>query len=127
MSREEALRTVEQLPGMKEDELIALGACAVCRRKMFDAPDGNAILFYVVEISHLGWVHDALRRRVGLGMQIGSDAIARALGPNEDLAKIVTGPHRVAIHQGCADKIAHLAMLFPEEKPEDAESDNGSA
>ncbi len=100
---------IRDLPGMKERELVALGPCAICGKPLLEA----AIpLFFVVEISRAGFEASALRRRAGLGMMMGNDALAQVFSPDEDLAKVIDGPRRVVVHEECAGKIAHLVQLL---------------
>lgn len=101
------------LPGIKERDLTALGACAVCGKPLFE---GGLPLFYVIEISRAGIDTSAVQRRIGLGMMVGgNDAIARAFSPDEDLAKILSGPKRVMVHEGCAGEVGHLLQLMGDE------------
>lgn len=45
-------------------------------------------------------------------MMLGSETLAKAMGPDEDLAKIVDGPKRVMIHESCAMQLSHLMQLM---------------
>lgn len=96
---------------MKLNELTKLGNCAVCGKKQLE---GGLPLFYVVEVSRGGFDQGSLRRAAGLEMQIGS--LAAVMGPDEDLATIIDGSHRVFVHETCAGDIGHLMSLIPEEK-----------
>jgi hypothetical protein len=100
---------VRSLPGLKERHLIALGDCAICRKPLGESPT-----FYVVEVSHACFDRAPLQRRIGLGMMIGAP-LAAMMGPDEDLAKIVAGPVRVALHEQCGGDIAHIAQLMDRE------------
>ena len=104
--------TIDDLPGIKESELIKLGPCAVCGEPLLK--DGAT--FYRVTLSHCAFDQRALSRRVGLGLMVGSDALARVFSPDDDLAKVVSGPAEVVVHERCAGKIGHLLVLMPEEK-----------
>ena len=97
---------------MKLDDLTRLGNCAVCGRKQLDSP---LPLFYVVSISRGGFDATALRRAAGLEMQVGGP-LSRVLGPDEDLATVIDGPHIVFVHEGCAGDIGHLLELVPADK-----------
>lgn len=108
-SLEEARREVSVLPGLKEDELRRLGPCAVCGRALLE---GGQPTFYVLEVSHAALDTAGLRRRYGLGLMMGSDALARVMGPNEDLAKVFAGPRRVVLHEGCAGDLAHVGQVL---------------
>lgn len=107
-----AADTLAKMPGIKESKLVDLGNCAVCKKPML----GADITFYVVSISRGGFLFDALRRRAGLGMFIGSQALGAVMGPNEDLAKVFDGPHEVIVHEGCAGDVGHLLVLIPGDK-----------
>jgi hypothetical protein len=109
-----------QLPGLKESELARLGKCAVCGEPLL--PD---LTFYKLRMERAVFVADALRRRVGLGLQIG--ALAAVMGPDEDLAKIVSGPVDVAVHERCAGLVEHLLLLFPEDEQGGSASGEASA
>lgn len=104
---------LRDMKGMKERELVALGPCAACGKPLLTEP-----LIYCVTISRACHDASAVRRRVGLEMQIGP--LAAMMGPDEDLAKIVDGPVTRGVHESCAGDIRHLFMLFPEVKDEDA-------
>lgn len=96
------------LPGIKEAELVKLGPCAICHKPLLG---GAGVTFYRLTISHAAFISGALRRRVGLEMQIG--APASVMGPDEDLAAVFDGPKDVAVHERCAD-VNHLLLLFRE-------------
>lgn len=97
-------------PGLKERELIALGACVVCGKPQL----GSDITFYKITISRGGFNRLGLERRIGLQMMLGgSDALARAMGPDEDLASIFDGPHDVFVHEQCAHRIGSVLELMP--------------
>lgn len=102
---------IRDRPGLKERELVALGDCAVCGKKLLE---GGLPLFYVLEISRAGFEAGAIRRRAGLGVMMGNDALAQVFSADEDLAKVIDGPRRVVVHETCAGKIAHLVQLLEE-------------
>jgi hypothetical protein len=95
--------------GLRLDALVALGNCRICGKAQLESP---IPLFYVVEITRHGFDSAAVRRAVGLTMQVG--ALASVLGPDEPLTKPLDGPYRVFVHEECADQIHHLLELFPE-------------
>jgi hypothetical protein len=101
---------IDKLPGMKERELAALGACPICGKGQLE---GRGITGYVVTVSRIGLVRRAVERRAGLAMMLGSDALAGVMGPDEDLAKIVDGPTSVYVHEACAGLVGHLLELVP--------------
>lgn len=102
--------------GIKLDELMKLGNCIVCGKKQLE---GGLPLFYCVTISRAGFDARALQRAAGLEMMMGP--LAQAFSPDEDLAKVIAGPHEVFVHETCADKISHLLQLIPEIKAEEKE------
>lgn len=101
---------------LRLSDLQKLGVCAVCRKPQLE---GAVPLFYVVEISRAGFDAGALRRHVGLRMQIGP--LAAVMGPDEPLAKVIDGPHRVFVHETCAGEVGHLLNLVPEAVVETSE------
>jgi len=100
----------EELKGMKQAELVALGSCGVCHKKIGDS-EGLPV-FYVVEISRAMLDRRAIRRNAGLEMMLGSPAVAAVMGTDEDMAKFICEPKRMFVHDRCADKTPHLAMLL---------------
>jgi hypothetical protein len=99
---------------MKEKELATNGPCCVCGKPLLGS-ENSTPSFYVVTIVHAVFKADALQRRAGLGMQIGS-RLAQVMGPDEDLAVILTGPRTKVVHEVCATKVSHLALLLGDEK-----------
>lgn len=113
------VREVDALPGLKESELNELGLCALCHKHQL-APPNAGLTFYKVTISRGVFSPPAIQRQAGLGMMLGGNAaLARIMGPDEDLAKIVDGPKTVFVHERCAANIHHLIELIGE--PEEAE------
>lgn len=104
-------RKVAPAVGIKIKALLALGNCVICGKKQLE---GALPLFYCVTISRCGFDQGALRRAAGLELQLGP--LAQHMGPDEDLAKVIDGPHNVFVHELCADKIGHLLQLIPETK-----------
>lgn len=76
--------------------------CCQCGKSMFEG-----IFFYRVKVEQHIVNADAVRRRVGLGMQIG--ALAAAMGPDEDLA-IGTGEKTVLFCGDCGTGIGQPAL-----------------
>ena len=101
---------IRDLPGLKEEELLKLGNCPICDKKLLE---DNRFTFYKVTVSRCILDPKALQRRVGLAMLLQSDTLARVMGPNEDLAKVFGGPTTVIVHENCASKIHHLLELIP--------------
>ena len=112
---------LSDLPGIKIDKLLKLGNCAVCGKKQLE---GGLPLFYCVTITRAGFDQNALQRAAGLELMAGP--LARVFSPDEDLAKVIDGPHEVFVHETCADKIAHLVQLIPEDKAGDASSEEAA-
>lgn len=74
---DEARKEAAALPGLKERDLSP----CLCGKPL-------GISFYRVTVERFLADTGAVQRRVGLGMMLGgSGAIARAMGPDEDLAK----------------------------------------
>jgi hypothetical protein len=103
---------LKALPGIKEKQLVALGACAVCGKAQLAHGD---VSFYEITIRRGGFVLDALKRRAGLGVALGSDPLAAIMGPDEDLAKVLAGPKTVFVSESCAALVPHLVLLFGDE------------
>ncbi len=97
--------------GLKLNDLMKFGDCAVCGRKQME---GGFPAFYCVTITRAGFDAGAVKRAAGLEMMIGH--LAAFMGPDEDLAKVIDGPHTVFVHEECAGKIGHLLSLIPEPK-----------
>lgn len=105
---------VGKLPGIKEAELLALGPCAVCGKKLLECAD---LFFYRVTIARAIWQREALQERVGLTMMFGgADVIGRIFSPDRDLAKVFAGPVNVVVHERCAGGVVHLLELMPKER-----------
>lgn len=47
-------------------------------------------IFYRVTVEQCGLDRDAIRRQAGLEMMLGSPALASVMGPNDDVAKILS-------------------------------------
>ena len=112
MENEMAATDIKSLPGMKERALDALGPCAVCGKPLLGSDKGG-LSFYVVTVQHVCFDGRALRRQIGLGMLL-TPALASVMGPDDDLAKIVSGPVTRAVHELCAAEVRHLALLMEE-------------
>jgi hypothetical protein len=103
------------MAGIKERDLIKMPPCPICRKPHL----AGMPLFYKMTISRCGFDIAAVRRRAGMEMMLGgSGALASVMGPDEDLAKVIDGPHEVFVHEECAGNIGHLLELIPE--PEEA-------
>lgn len=91
---------------LKYDQLVALGPCAKCGKKLLESPGGVACMFYVVEIKSALTLPGAIQRLAGLQMQIGA-ALACVMGPDEAMAAALP-PTRLMLHQSCALEMTDL-------------------
>jgi hypothetical protein len=107
------MNDLRSLPGLKEAELVKLGNCAACGNPLL--AHAGVPFFFKLTMSRAGFDPNAIRRRVGLEMQMGSAALAQVMGPNEDIAKVIDGPVDVVVHESCASDIPHLLTLFPKQ------------
>lgn len=102
---------LDKLPPIKESELLKLGVnCAVCGKPQLA---GGGITFYRVRIERAGFMRDAIHRRIGLGMAMGSQVLASIMGPDEPLARVFDGPHDVFVHEDCAHRVNSILELVP--------------
>lgn len=105
---------MKSLSGLKENDLVRLGNCAICRKRMLGGAAGPT--FYKISISRGMFDRRALERRAGLEMMLGNGVLAKVMGPNDDLAKIFDGPHDVIVHEDCARNIGHILNLIPQKE-----------
>lgn len=102
---------------MKQDELIKRATCCLCRKKLGETK--FPLLFYVVEMTRYALDVNAIRRQSGLEMMLGGHAgLARAMGPDEDMATEFSNA-TVTVCDQCAMKetmVAQLAELGREEE-----------
>jgi hypothetical protein len=106
---------------MKERELVKHMKCDACQRELTET---NLPLFWTLTVTRYGLDANAIRRRMGLGMAVGSGALASILGPDEDLAVKVMEPVEITLCETCAiqdPKIpaCHVAMMKNEETDDD--------
>jgi len=98
---------------MKHDELLKHSTCHMC---------GNLIgmsglpLFWRVKVERFGLDMNAIRRQDGMAAMMGNAAIARVMGPDEDLAKPMMDPVTVTVCETCCTKDTCVAAL-PELNP----------
>lgn len=100
-----------KIEGLTASELVTLGPCVKCGKKLLEGARGALVPFYVVTVATGITDPNAIRRQVGLGMQIGVE-LASIMGPDEDLAKVLPGV-RFMLHQDCAFQ-AHDLLDFVE-------------
>jgi len=104
-----AREEIAKLPGIKESAIAHLGPCVICGKPLL-----AELMFYRIKIERAGFEPRAIERRAGMALLMGNQTLARVMGPDEDLAKIISGPREVAVHEGCAGKVYHLLALFEE-------------
>lgn len=99
-----ARKILDALPGIKQDEIKP---CAICQRGI--AHDGN-FLFWRLAFDRAGIDASAVSRHAGLEQMLGTPLLARAMGVDADIARVIDGPHQVWICEPCVT--AKLAPLF---------------
>jgi hypothetical protein len=96
---------------LRLSDLVALGDCPVCGgRQLAGSPGLSSPLFYVVEVTRMGFDRAALQR--SLGQELAMGPLAQVLGSDEPLARKIDGPHRVFVHEECAGDVGHLMRLM---------------
>ncbi len=99
---------IQRADDMKEAELLELGRCASCGKKLCES---GLPLFYLLRIERYGIRADAMRRRDGLAMVLGSSKLAAVMGPDEDIAVPVMEAARVALCEPCGSE--HVLRFVP--------------
>lgn len=85
---------------MKENELRELTTCCVCKHKLGET---DSPMFYTINVESFILDMKAIQRQQGLAMQLdGNGLIASVMGPNEDMAKLISSFPKVMICQACA-------------------------
>lgn len=107
---------LDKLAGIKQDEIKP---CALCAKGV--AHDGN-ILFWRIRLERAGLHAPAIERQHGLELMLGSPAIARVMGTDSDIAKVIDGPHEVWICEPCVSERLHPLFIITEEINEKTES-----
>lgn len=113
-------KKISDLPGIKEDELIKLGKCLICGKALLE----KEILFYRVSIEMCGFDAQAVKSRVGLEMMLGSGPLARIMGPDQYLARVMSGPAQIVVHQSCADQVTPLFIHHVMERALETDEEN---
>ena len=72
--------------------------CAICERGLMH---NGLPLFFRLKFERMGFDRRAIERQHGLEMVIGHAGIAAVMGPNDDMAKIIDGPHEVLVCEDC--------------------------
>lgn len=94
---------------MKADQLLKHAKCSVCGNGI---GTGQTLFFWVITVERHGLDLAAIQRHDGLGMMMGSHALARVMGPDEDLTKPVMKPSKLTICETCMlEKFPLLADL----------------
>lgn len=105
---------------MKERELLQHMTCDSCQKQIIET---GLPLFWTATLTRYGLEADAIRRRQGLSIMMGSNPLAAALGPDEDLAVELAPPVKVTICETCATEgttpLCHLALMKLEERSYD--------
>jgi hypothetical protein len=108
---------------MKELELRRHSTCDLC-----DKPIGHTglPLFWRLKVDRWGIDLAAARRQDGLAQFIGSTAIARVMGPDEDMAKPMMPPVTLTACETCA--VEHLGrVMVALEHHTEAHNDEGAS
>ncbi|HOX08711.1 MAG TPA: hypothetical protein PK280_20115, partial [Planctomycetota bacterium] len=81
--------------GMREAELRKYCKCSICGKKIGEA---GMLLFWRVRIERFGVDLGAVQRQDGLAAMLnGHAALARVMGPDEEMAKAVMEPVTLAV------------------------------
>lgn len=107
---------------MKERELRQHATCSLCKEKIGHT---GLPLFWRVKIERFGIDMHAVQRQTGLAMMLGGNAaIAAAMGPDEDLAKVIYEV-TLTVCEDCAVNtmvpISSLTELAEQEEPAEKE------
>ncbi len=78
---------------------VDLSPCIGCNKNVAHA---NGLLFYRLSFERLAFNVPAIRRQHGLEMMLGNAAIARVMGPNEDISVAVDVPVHALLCDDCA-------------------------
>ena len=89
---------------MKEEELRECAVCDICNEKI---GSGGNINFYRVNVKSYVFNLNEMQRQDGLAMFLGSPALARVMGSDEDMAKL-TDENTITV---CADCITAPVLL----------------
>jgi len=71
---------------MKEKELRKHATCSLCGKKIGRT---GLPMFWTVTAKRWDLDMDAIRRQQGLAMMLGHAGLAQAMGPDEDMAKMI--------------------------------------
>jgi hypothetical protein len=95
---------------VKEAELRAAARCANCGKLLGETK--MPLLFWRIRIERFGIDTRAIQRQDGLATFLGSRAIARVMGPDEDLAKPMMEPVTITLCEPCGSgEAVYIAVL----------------
>lgn len=94
---------------MKESELRQHSACSVCGMEILHA---GLPLFWRVTVERFGIDMQAAKRQTGLGMMLGSHALAAVMGPDEDIAVPLMEPKVLTFCEPCALRPLPIALAL---------------
>jgi hypothetical protein len=118
MSQSAARAVLDKLPGIKQAEIKP---CSICKKGI--AHDGN-FLFWRIKLERAGLDAGAIERQHGLELMLGSPPLARVMGTDADIAKVIDGPHDVWVCEPCVmEKIPALFLIMEEISEEEADRD----
>ena len=83
---------------MRAKELIGLGRCAACGKKLCES---GWPLFYTVTVARYGLDADAMRRHAGLALMLGSEMLGEVMGPDEELTQTLLEPTMFVMCEPC--------------------------
>ncbi len=90
---------------MKEDELRKHAICSACKNKIGHT---HLPMFWTLNIKRHGLLKGALERNAGLFTMLGGSAeLARVMGPDEDMTKILL-EEKITLCETCAMPIMIL-------------------
>ena len=108
---------------MKDAELRKTLTCVVCGNKLLHT---GLPLFWRCTVERFGVDLGVLRRQAGLAMQMGSQQLARIMGPDEDVATSIHGPITMAVCDTCAcAEMPPLMVLAERQAPSPEEPTGG--
>lgn len=84
---------------MKERELANHTTCNLCNRLITSC---GLPLFWRVKVERFGLDARAMRKQAGLGMMLGSPALAEIMGTDADMAKSMMDEVTLTVCEGCA-------------------------
>jgi len=94
------------MKGLREGELVKLGNCIMCGKKLLA---GKLPLFYRVRVERHCFKAKELQRRAGLEQMLGgAGALAAVLGPDEELTTQLPNADDVVMHEECAPPLVQL-------------------